>query len=182
MMRTWLLSLLFFAPMTLANPLVWQADNGDMLQLTQLDSGEYWASLTLTDSHTANFADNELIFLQLDTLQPVSLVHGLRSCGSPARAPQQIDYQFNQQEDDWLLAARRPPSPLPEGFVIKDSSYPTIHDRRTFIVDFPLQTDGAPLWPQWQSAKIITIRYSLDNGTPVTALFDLSQQHRGVMP
>ena len=175
-MRTLLLSLLFVAPLAMANPLVWQADNGDLLQLTRLDSGEYWASLTLTDSHTANFADNELILLQLDTQQPVSLVHGLRSCGSPARAPQQIDYQFNQQEDDWLLAARRTPPPLPEGFVIKDSSYPTIQsDRRAFVVDFPLQTAGAPLWPQWQSADTVTIRYSLDNGIPVSVKFDLNQ-------
>lgn len=181
-MRSLLLILMFVAPMALANPLVWQADNGDTLQLSQLNSGEFWASLTLTDSHTANFADNELILLQLDTQQPVSLVHGLRSCGSPARAPQQIDYQFNQQDDNWLLAAWRPP-PLPEGFVIKDSSYPTIQsDRRAFVVDFPLQTDDAPLWPQWQSANIITIRYSLDNGTPVTAMFDLSQQHHVVTP
>ncbi len=182
-MRALFLGLLFIAPMSLANPLVWQADNGDMLQLSRLDNGAFWASLTLTDSHTANFADNELILLQLDTDQPVSLVHGLRSCGSPARAPQQFDYQFNQQDDNWLLTARRPPAPLPEGFVIKDSSYPTIQsDRRAFVVDFPLQTDAVPLWPQWQAAKTITVRYSLDNGTPVTALFDLSQQHRDVVP
>lgn len=175
-MRALLLNLLFVAPMALANPLVWQADNGDMLQLNLLDNGEFWASLTLTDSHTANFADNELILLQLDSQQPVSLVHGLRSCGSPARAPQQIDYQFNQQEDDWLLAARRTPPPLPEGFVIKDSSYPTIQsDRQAFVVDFPLQTAGAPLWPQWQSADTVTIRYSLDNGIPVSVEFDLNQ-------
>jgi len=177
-MHPLLFSLFFVAPMALANPFVWQADNGDMLQLSRLDSGEFWASLTLTDSHTANFADNELILLQLDTQQPVSLVHGLRSCGSPARAPQQVDYQFNQQDDNWLLTARRPPPPLPEGFVIKDSSYPTIQsDRRAFVVDFPLQTDAAPLWPQWQAAKTITIRYSLDNGLPVSVQFDLNHQH-----
>ncbi|HET8807367.1 MAG TPA: hypothetical protein VFM76_03230 [Methylophaga sp.] len=175
-MRSWLLSLLFVAPMALANPLIWQADNGDMLQLTQLVSGEFWASLTLSDSHTANFADNELILLQLDAQQPVSLVHGRRSCGSPARAPQQIDYQFSQQDDNWLMEARRPPAPLPKGFVIKDSNYPTIQsDRRAFVVDFPLQTDAALLWPQWQSANTITIRYSLDNGTPVSVKFDLNQ-------
>lgn len=165
-----------FLPAAIASPITWQADNGDTLQLNQLDNGQFWASLTLSDSHTANFADNELILLQLDKQQPVSLVHGLRSCGSPARDPQQIDYQFSQQDDNWLLKSRRAPPPLPDGFVIKDSDYPTIQaDRRAYVVDFPLQTDAVPLWPQWQSADIITIRYSLDNDTPVTVLFDLSQ-------
>ena len=76
----WLLCSLLSAPTVLAVPLIWQADNGDTLQLTQLETGEYWASLTLSDNHTDNFADNELILLQLDKQQPVSLVHGLRSC------------------------------------------------------------------------------------------------------
>lgn len=172
----WFLISLVFSPTVWSMPLIWQADNGDTLQLTQLVSGEFWASLTLSDSHTANFADNELILLQLDKQQPVSLVHGLRSCGSPARAPQQIDYQFSQQDDNWFLQARRPPAPLPKGFVIKDRVYPTLQaDRRAFVVDFPLQTEAALLWPQWQSANTITIRYSLDNGTPVSVTFDLKQ-------
>lgn len=172
----WLLCSLCTAPNVLAMPLIWQADNGDTLQLTQLESGEYWASLTLSDDHTYSFADNELILLQLDKQQPVSLVHGLRSCGSPARAPQQIDYVFSQQDTDWLLDARRTPPPLPEGFVIKDTGYPTVQsDRRAHVVDFPLQTADLPLWPQWQSAEVITIRYSLNNGLPVSVQFDLNQ-------
>ena len=172
----WLFCSLFSAPTVLAMPFIWQAENGDILQLTQLENGEYWASLTLSDNHTDNFADNELILLQLDKQQPVSLVHGLRSCGSPARAPQQIDYLFSQQDADWLLEARQTPPPLPEGFVIKDSDYPTVQaDRRANVVDFPLQAVDLPLWPQWQSAKIITIRYSLDNGLPVSVQFDLNR-------
>lgn len=172
----WLLCSLFTAAGVQAMPLIWQADNGDTLQLTQLESGEYWASLTLSDDHTYSFADNELILLQLDKEQPVSLVHGLRSCGSPARATQQIDYVFSQQDTDWLLDARRTPPPLPEGFVIKDSDYPTVQaDRRAHVVDFPLQSNDLPLWPQWQSAEVITLRYSLDNGLPVSVQFDLNQ-------
>ncbi|MDX1572781.1 MAG: hypothetical protein R3341_02055 [Methylophaga sp.] len=172
----WFLINLLFSPLALSTPLIWQADNGDTLQLTELMSGEFWASLTLSDSHTANFADNELILLQFDTQQPVSLVHGLRSCGSPARPPQQIDYQFSQQDDSWFLKAQRPYVPLPKGFVVKNSDYPVIpSDRRAFVVDFPLQTEAALLWPQWQSADTITIRYSLDNGTPVSVTFDLNQ-------
>lgn len=172
----WLLCSLFTAPSVLAMPFIWQADNGDTLQLTQLASGEYWASLTLSDDHTYSFADNELILLQLDKQQPVSLVHGLRSCGSPARAPQQIDYLFSQQDTDWLLDTKRTPPPLPEGFVIKDSDYPTVQaDRRAHVVDFPLQTEDLPLWPQWQSAAVITIRYSLNNGLPVSVQFNLNQ-------
>lgn len=172
-----LLISLLTLPMALAMPLTWQADNGDSLQLMQLKSGEYWASLTLSNSHTANFADNELILLQFDQQQPLSLVHGLRSCGSPARAPQQVDYQFRQQADNWLLEAQGKPPPLPDGFVIKDKVYPTIQaDRRAFVVDFPLQTDTLSLWSQWQTASMITIRYSLDNGTPVAVQFALSQQ------
>lgn len=172
-----LLISLLMVPIARSAPLVWQAANGDMLQVTQLESGEFWASLTLSDKHTASFADNELILLQIDQQQPVALVHGLRSCGSPARAARQVDYQFSQQDDNWLLQSRRVPPPLPDGFVITASDYPTLQaDRRAFVVDFPLQTDAAPLWPNWQSANIITIRYSLDNGTPVSVQFDLHQQ------
>ena len=169
---------LLFAPVVLAGPVVWQAANGDTLQLIRLEGGAYWASLTLSDQHTANFADNELILLQIDSRQPVSLVHGLRSCGAPARAPQQIGYQFGQDDDDWLLRSRQPPPPLPDGFVIRERIYTEIaSDRRAYIVDFPLQNDASPLWPQWQSAKTVSIHYSLDNGTPVTVQFDLSRQH-----
>jgi hypothetical protein len=165
----------WFVSSASAAPLLWQADNGDILQVSQLPTGEYWASLTLSDDHTANFADNELILLQLDQQQPVSLVHGLRSCGAPARDPQQVAYQFTQNDDAWLLSARQAPPPLPEGFVIKTSDYPQLSsDRRAFVVDFPLQNAALPLWPQWQSAQSVTVHYSLDNGAPVAVQFDLS--------
>lgn len=165
-------------PMAQSAPLVWQAANGDTLQVTQLDNGEFWASLSLSDNHTASFADNELILLQVDQQQPVSLVHGLRSCGSPARAPQKVDYQFNRQDEDWLFQSRQPPAPLLAGFVIKVPVYPTIQaDRRATVVDFPLQSADAPIWQQWQAATTITLHYSLDNATPVAVQFDVKQTY-----
>lgn len=153
------------------------AENGDRLEIRQLKTGETWAALIISDQHTDSFADNELILLQIDQQKPISIVHGLRSCAAPARAPQQVAYDFEQQDAaQWQFNHTVAPPSLPPGFVksLASTNYPEISaDRRAETVDFPLKNHAEDYLKALQSAKVITLRYTTTAGQPVMTEFNL---------
>jgi len=160
-----------------AEPQAYQAENGDRREIRQLQSGEIWAAFLISDQHTDSFADNELILLQIDQQQPISIVHGLRSCAAPARAPQQVAYDFASNDTtQWLFNGTVAPPSLPPGFVsaLAAEDYPKISaDRRAESVDFPLKSDSMDFLIAVQSAKQLTLRYTTTAGQPVMAEFNL---------
>lgn len=171
----WMISFSAFA-----EPQAYLAENGDRLEIRQLSSGETWAAFIISDQHTDSFADNELILLQVDQQQPISIVHGLRSCAAPARAPQQVAYEFaTPQATQWQFHQTVAPPELPPGFVknLAAEKYPEIiADRRAESVDFPLKNHSMDHFAAVQSAKQLTLRYTTTAGLPMMAEFNLDNR------
>jgi len=71
-----------------AEELLYLSETGDRFTISQSKEGKSWGTLIISDNHTASFAHNELILMQLDDQPPISLEHGNLSCGSPAKAEQ----------------------------------------------------------------------------------------------
>lgn len=163
-----------------AQPQAYLAENGDRLEIRQLSSGETWATFIISDQHIDSFAVNELILLQIDQQQPISIVHGLRSCAAPARAPQQFAYEFaTTQAAQWQFRQTVAPPELPPGFVknLAAEKYPEISaDRRAESVDFPLKNHSMDHLAAVQSARQLTLRYTTTAGQPMMAEFNLDNR------
>ena len=66
-----------------SDSIVIPSDTGDTLMIHRLNDGELWGSFMITDQVADNFADYEMIVLQVDQHQPIKMDHH-KLCGSPA--------------------------------------------------------------------------------------------------
>lgn len=182
-MKRNLLFLLFFCGHSAwAAQVEWNSPQGDNLLLQRLGNGEIWASFTLTDRISADFAPQELIVLQVDDNKPVKLKQAFRSCAAPAAPAQQYSYQFDTQPhaSQWKYSGIGSHQSDPLKLLGWDSDdYDSIKaDRRNIVVDFPLSRSqaGARLMQQLQHGQSVTFRYVTDKGQARQAVFDLHDQ------
>ena len=151
----------------------YRSETGEQLSIIQTPDGKSWATLMISDQHTAGFAHNELMLLQLDDDTPVSLEHDNLSCGSPARAAQTVFYDFAASGNS--VFATPEPALLPKGFQQKrqrDVFASIAADRRAETVDFVLSEETVSL-TQLQTAKKIVFRFVTDDGQRRQAVFQI---------
>ncbi|WP_014705349.1 hypothetical protein [Methylophaga nitratireducenticrescens] len=147
---------------------------GDRLTISQTPDGKHWATLIISDRHTASFAHNELILLQIDEQTPISLEHDNLSCGSPAKADQTVFYDFSESASASLATAN--PQPLPKGFQQvrqRDVFSSIMADRRAETVDF-LLSDASLSLQQLSFVKTVKFRFVTDDGQCRQAIFRLN--------
>lgn len=165
-------TLMFIQPLW-AEDKLYQSETGDRFTISQTKDGKHWGTLIISDQHTASFAHNELILLQLDDQTPISLEHGNLSCGSPAKAQQTVFYDVSPSAQQLFIKAAA--QPLPKGFqqVRQRDVFSSITaDRRAETVDFVLNDETINL-QQLQSAKILKFRFVTDDATRRQAIFQL---------
>ena len=146
-----------------AEEMRYQSETGDHFTISQTPDGKHWGTLIISDRHTASFAHNELILLQIDDQTPISLEHGNLSCGSPAKAEQTVFYDFSGSAS------------LPKGFQQvrqRDVFTSIMADRRAETVDF-LLSDVALNAQQLRSAATLKFRFVTDDGQRRQATFQL---------
>lgn len=154
-----------------------ESRSGEQFSLYELDNGERWASFYLSDNTLAQFDLHELIVLQIDNHKPIKLEQGLRSCGAPAGKPQQISYQFIQE--DQKAAWEFQGTAQSRTDVLKllgwdQAEYDKIQaDRRDVVVDFPIREDW--FYRQLQSAEKLTFRYTTNDGEVHETQFILNE-------
>jgi len=151
----------------------YQSETGDKFTISQTKDGKHWGSLIISDQHTASFAHNELILLQIDEQTPISLEHGNLSCGSPAKADQTVFYDFSESASALLATVES--QPLPKGFQQvrqRDVFTSVMADRRAETIDFLLTDAGLDL-QQLQSVETIRFRFVTDDGKRRQATFQL---------
>lgn len=156
--------------------------NGDQLTIQRLANGELWGSFFLTDTMTASFASNELIVVQVDSLKPLKLTQGFRSCGAPAPKAQQVVYQFEQQAaDEWAFSGQQGNKTDVLKLLGWDAAeYDQLAaDRRPEVVDFPLDP-GETLTLQLAQADVVSFRYVTSSGEQRETVFDLAP-HRHIL-
>lgn len=151
-----------------------QLHTGETLKLYTLENGERWGSFFLSDQSLAEFNFDELIVLQVDSHKPVKLVQGMRSCGAPARNPQQVDYLFVEDTRDkqWSFQQTTQAEPVLKLFGWDDEKYHSVaSDLRPTVIDFPVRDK----WfrAQLSNASQVTLRYATSEGKQITATFDL---------
>ncbi|WP_430009554.1 hypothetical protein [Methylophaga lonarensis] len=177
-----LMALLLFISMSAqAQSFSLQAEGGELLQVQQLKSGEYWLTVRLSDRNLDSFASHELILLQLDNDYPMSIVEGLRSCAGAARPPQQFfyDYQASGAGSDWQLNAVNNQPSIGDMLINTArpvADFPTINaDRRPEWFDFRIagQANAEALWQQMQHAKQITLLYTTETAERRQVIFTL---------
>ena len=154
-------------------------NNGDLLVIQRVASGELWGSLFISDRMTASFASHELIVLQVDTHKPIKLEQGFRSCGAPAPKAQQVVYEFEQSESDWSFSGINNNKTVVLKLLGWDASqYGKLSaDRRPEVVDFPLDS-GDSLILQMGQAQQISFRYVTTRGEQRETVFNLApHQH-----
>lgn len=165
-----------------ADSVEWFSRQGDSLTVQRVSTGELWASFTLTDQMSAGFAPHELLVLQVDEHKPIKLQQAFRSCAAPAVQGPQFSYQYNtaSQSNKWLFEGVSSHKPDPLKLLGWDQEeFDTIKaDRRSIVVDFPLNRNaaGKALIQQLRQGRQITFRYVIDTGEAKTAVFDLQQQ------
>ena len=170
-----MVSVVMLASPLYAEEMRYQSETGDRFTISQTKDGQYWGSLIISDKHTASFAHNELILLQLDEQTPVSLEHGNLSCGSPAKARQTVFYDVSPSANELFIKGEA--QPLPKGFqqVRQRDVFTTITaDRRAETVDFVLNDETVNL-QQLQSANTLKFRFVTDDGKRRQALFHIQQ-------
>jgi len=153
--------------------------SGEKMSITALDNGEIWASFFLSDQTLEQFANNELIVLQIDEHKPHRLEHGLRSCATPASKPQQVAYHYEQDgsTNSWLFKGKKPftasaSNPLPWD----QSPYISlVADRRPEVVDFPI-TRNTALYQQFKTGSAVRLRYFTTTGHNHEHVFALTPQ------
>ncbi|WP_417550212.1 hypothetical protein [Methylophaga sp.] len=172
----WRTTSVMISSLILSQPLwaeeqLYLSDTGDRFTINQTKDGKYWGTLIISDNHTASFAHNELILLQLDDQTPISLEHGNLSCGSPAKAEQTVFYDFSDSAKN--VFATTESQPLPKGFqqVRQRDVFTAIPaDRRAETVDFVLNDETINL-QQLKSAKTLKFRFVTDDGQQHHAIF-----------
>ncbi len=162
--------------------LIIDSDSGDTLMIHQLKNGEIWGSLMITDQIADSFADHELIVLQVDQYQPVSLDQEKR-CNTPAGKPQQVNYTFESEKSDanWLLSEVDVNTSSKSNFLKltgwdKETYQHMKSDRRPEVVDFPIKASLAIelLANQFQQGERVIFRYTTTNEQPRQAKFELA--------
>ena len=151
----------------------YQSETGDRFTISQTPDGKHWGTLIISDRHTASFAHNELILLQINDQTPISLEHGNLSCGSPAKAEQTVFYDVSESANDLLATVE--PQPLPKGFQQvrqRDVFTSIMADRRAETVDF-LLSDVALNVQQLRSVATLQFRFVTDDGQRRQAIFQL---------
>lgn len=174
----WRTTSLMISSLILSQPLwaeeqFYLSDSGDRFTINQTKDGKYWGTLIISDNHTASFAHNELILLQLDDQTPISLEHGNLSCGSPAKAEQTVFYDFSESASELLEKVEK--QPLPKGFQQvrqRDVFSSIMADRRAETVDF-LLSDAPLTMQQLPSVKTVKFRFVTDDGKRHQAIFQL---------
>ena len=170
----------FAAPLTLTTI---TANSGDSLMLHKLSSGQLWASFQITDRVVESFASNELIVLQIDQNRPIQLHQSKRSCGGAKGKPQSVIYDFSplmpaDEATEWVFSAVQ----KPQKGILKIQSWDGAGydylpcDRRSEVVDFPLQSAAAAnisLYQQLAQGKQATFRYVTTANESRQAVFDL---------
>ncbi|MDO8827237.1 hypothetical protein [Methylophaga sp.] len=168
-----LVSGLMFSLPVWAEEALYFSETGERFSISQTKDGKYWATLIISDKHTASFANNELILLQLDDQAPISLEHGNLSCGSPAKAEQTVFYEFSTSANG--VFAKSESQPLPKGFdqVRQRDVFRSITaDRRAETVDFEL-SDKTVTVQQLESANTLNFRFVTDDEIRRQATFKL---------
>lgn len=156
-----------------AEELLYLSETGDRFTISQSKDGKSWGTLIISDNHTASFAHNELILMQLDDQPPISLEHGNLSCGSPAKAEQTVFYDFSDTDNG--LRAKTEKQPLPKGFQQvrqRDVFTAITADRRAETVDFVL-SDETISKQQLESIKTLSFRFVTDDGQRHQAQFSM---------
>ncbi len=156
-----------------AEEMRYQSETGDHFTISQTPDGKHWGTLIISDRHTASFAHNELILLQINEQTPISLEHGNLSCGSPAKAEQTVFYDVSESSIDLLTKVE--PQPLPKGFQQvrqRDVFTSVMADRRAETVDF-LLSDVALNVQKLRSVATLKFRFVTDDGQRRQAIFQL---------
>ena len=146
------------------NSVTLHSETGDSLMIHQLNNGELWGSFIVTDQISDNFAEHEIIVMQLDQLQPINL-QGKRSCGGAAGKTQTVDYHYEASDQDWLFnsSVQSDSDFFAALGMAEQQPYRTLTvDRRYELVDFPIQaTVGLPeLFQQFQASQTIVFLYT----------------------
>ena len=162
------------------------SETGDILMIHRLSDGEIWGSFMITDQVVEDFADYELIVLQVDQHQPIKMDHQ-KLCGSPARAEQKVDYNFQveNEAEQWQfsqVSATRPDILKLTGWD-KEEYQHTKADRRPNVVDFPIHgpVAVASLWMQFQQGNNVVFRYTTESGEVRQAQFDLAPERQAII-
>ncbi len=165
--------------------IVLSSETGDTLMIHRLNDGELWGSFMITDQLADNFADYEMIVLQVDQHQPIKMDHH-KLCGSPARAEQKVDYTFQTEAttEEWLFSqvvSTQPDILKLTGWDKKEYQH-TKSDRRPTVVDFPIHGPIAlpTLWSQFQRGESVVFRYTTDADEVRQAQFDLQPEREAI--
>ncbi|MFW5449958.1 MAG: hypothetical protein ACKE9I_00025 [Methylophagaceae bacterium] len=164
--------------------IVLSSETGDTLMIHRLNDGELWGSFMITDQLADNFADYEMIVLQVDQHQPIKMDHH-KLCGSPARAEQKVNYTFDTETtEEWLFSqvVSTQPDILKLTGWDKEEYQHTKSDRRPTVVDFPIFGPIAlpTLSAQFQQGNIVTFRYTTDADEVRQAQFEIQSEREAI--
>ncbi|NQZ52716.1 MAG: hypothetical protein HRT93_00545 [Piscirickettsiaceae bacterium] len=168
-----------------SDSIIISSDTGDTLMIHRLNDGELWGSFMITDQIADNFADYEMIVLQVDQHKPIKMDHQ-KLCGSPARAEQKVNYTFDTEAttEQWLFSQVTTPQPdiLKLTGWDKEEYQHTKSDRRPNVVDFPILGPIAlpTLSAQFQQGDIVIFRYTTDADEVRQARFELQNEREAI--
>ncbi len=180
--------LLFSFPVAQATDSIsFSSETGDTLMLHHLINGEIWGSLIITDQVADNFANYELIVLQVDQHQPIKLDHEKR-CNTPAGEAQKVDYTFKAKKGEQVWQFSQVKAQKNKTDFLKLTGWDKAiyqhmkSDRRPNVVDFPIKAALAldSLWPQFQQGEHVVFHYTTDADESREASFNLISQREKI--
>ena len=190
-LKTIFISLLFICTAVIAAPVSkveLPSETGDSFVVQRLKTtGELWGSFSITNDIIASFAKHELIVVQVDQHKPIKLNQDLRSCGAPAGAEQQVEYQFLADEsgEKWgFSSVESTDADVLNLFGWDHDTYQHIKaDRRAEVIDFPFRDDEGShaLIQQLQQGDKLVFRYVTDEGEARQAEFDLQSERAAII-
>lgn len=169
-----------------SDSLTFSSETGDTLLIHQLNNGEIWGSLIITDNIADSFADHELIVLQVDSHQPIKLDQEKR-CNTPAGETQKVSYTFEQDQstEQWLFSQAA--TNKADIFRLTGWDKATYQhmksSRRPEVVDFPIKANLAidSLWQQFQQGEMVVFRYTTSAEESRQASFELVPQRQQII-
>lgn len=166
--------------------LTFSSETGDTLMIHQLNNGEIWGSLIITDNIADSFADHELIVLQVDSHQPIKLDQEKR-CNTPAGEMQKVSYTFEKEQstEQWLFSQ----AATNKADIFRLTGWDKAiyqhmkSSRRPEVVDFPIKANLAidSLWQQFQQGEKVVFRYITSAEESRQASFELVPQRQQII-
>jgi len=177
LIMTMLLSALL--PLQASESLILRSVTGETLMIHQLNNGEVWGSLMITDQVADSFAAYELIVLQIDHNKPIKLDQEKR-CGTPAGEQQLVAYHFETEQklEQWQFSQTT--QAKSDFLKVTGWDQELYHhmksDRRPEVVDFPIQASIAlvSLWQQFEQGERVVFRYVTDADEAREAVFNIA--------